>query len=64
MAEEKRVKEDTKASRETKVKGEMMELMDARVKLVSLVFPAVKDLLDQTACRESLDQRETLVLMD
>lgn len=42
----------------------MMELMDARVKLVSLVFPAVKDLPDQTACRERLDQRETLVLME
>lgn len=64
VAEEKRVKEDTKATRETKVIGEMMELMGARVNLVSLALPAVKDLLDQTANRESLDQRETQVLMD
>lgn len=63
-AEERRVTEDTKATRETKVKEEMMESMDAKVKMVSLVFPAVKDLPDQTACRETLDQRETLVLTD
>lgn len=58
------MKEDTKATRVTKVKGEGMELMDVRVKLVSRGFLAVKVLLDQTAYRESLDQRETLVLMD
>lgn len=64
VAEETRVIEDTKATREKKVTGEMMALMDARGKTVSLVLPAVKDLPDQTACREILDQRETLVLMD
>lgn len=64
MAEEKRVTEEPKATRETKVKGEMMELTDARVKLVIPAFPAVKDLLDQMGCRETVDQRETLVLMD
>lgn len=64
MAGEKREKEDTKATRERKVLGEETELMDARVKLVTLVFPAVKDLPDLTACRESPDQRETPVLMD
>lgn len=49
MAKEKRVREDTKASRGTKVKEETMESMDAREKMVSLVSPAVKDLPDQTA---------------
>lgn len=58
------MKEGTKATRETKVKGEMMELMDARVRLVILDFPAVKDLPEQMVCRESLDQRETPVRMD
>lgn len=58
------MKEDTKATRETKVLEEMMELMDARVNLVSPVYLAVKDLLDQTVCRESPDQRETPALMD
>lgn len=41
----------------------MTESMDARVRLVSLVFPAVKDLPDQMARKESRDQRETPVLM-
>lgn len=58
------MKEDTKATRETKVKEEMMELMEVRVKLVTLGFPAVKVLLDQMVNRESQDQREMLVLMD
>lgn len=56
--------EDTKATRETKVKGERMESTDARVNLVSLDLLAVKALLDKTARRESMDQRETLALME
>lgn len=58
------MKEDTKASRATKVKEEMMELTDARVKLVSLGFPAVKVLQDLTASRERMGRRETLVRSD
>lgn len=41
-----------------------MELMDERESLVILVFPAVKGLRGQMVCKESLDQRETLVLTD
>lgn len=64
MAEERRVKEDTKASRETKVSGDGTELTDARENLVSPAFLAAKDLQDWTACKESMDRRETLDLMD
>lgn len=58
------MKGDTKATRETKAREELMELMDARENLVILVFLAVKGLLGQTVYKESLDQREILVLTD
>lgn len=64
MDRDTRVKEVTKATRETKGKGGQMELMDARVIQDSLVFPAVKDLQDQMAHRENLVQREILVPME
>lgn len=64
MAKEERGAEDTKATRETKVKGETTAVTDTRAKMVSPVFPAAKDLPDQTAWRGILDQRETLVLME
>lgn len=58
------MKEDTKATRETKAKEELMELMDERERLVILVFPAVKGRRGQTVYKASLDQRETLALTD
>lgn len=64
MAGERRVKEDTKDSRETKVTEEQMGLMVARVKQGFLVLPAVKDLLDQTAHKEITAPRETPVLTE
>lgn len=61
--EGRRVKEDTKATRVTKVKGEEMELMGARVNPGTLDFRAVKVLLDLMVCKESRDQKETQALM-
>lgn len=56
------MKEDTKATRETKAREELMELMDARENLVILVFLAVKGLRGQTVYKEIKDQKETLAL--
>lgn len=47
-AEAKGVIEDTKATRETKVKVAMMELMGARANLASPDFLAAKGPRDQT----------------
>lgn len=57
------MKGDTKATRETKAREELMELTDGRENLAILVFLAVKGLLGQTVYREILDQKEILALM-